>query len=220
MSRFQIGVLIFFGTGFAILAYLAHQYPYFPIDLKISLWMQTFDGCLLPLMRSVSWISSRLPAIIIVVLTAIWLGRSGRRPEAILTGAATGVLSLALVPSIKSLVDRPRPTPDLVQVMTLSQDASFPSGHTAYVLMFFGLLFYLLPRINGNRAVVKTLRVLLATLTGLTAASRIYLGVHWFSDIAGSLLLGGLVLLGGIIIYCHYLPKFSRGRRRCRSCRK
>lgn len=210
MSRLQIGVLIFLGTSFGILAYLASHYPYLPPDLEISHWMQSFDGYLLPLMRAVSLISSRIPAIIIVVVTAIWLGRSGRRLEAIITGAATGILSLAVVPAFKVLVDRPRPSPELVQVMTPVENASFPSGHTAYVLLFYGFLCYLLPRLTRNRAAVNTLRTLLATLIGLTAASRIYLGAHWFSDVAGSLTLGGLVLLSAIIIYCYCLPKFSR----------
>ena len=210
MSQFQIGVLISFGITFAILSCLAYQYPYFPVDQRISLWMQAFEGHLFPMMHFVSFISSRLPATIIVVSVAIWLGRSGRRIEAILTSSVTVISSLAIVPAIKSLVDRPRPTPDLVQVMTLSQGESFPSGHATFAVVFYGFLFYLLPSLTSNRTAVKTLRILLATLIGLTTASRIYLGAHWFSDVIGGLVLGGLVLLGSIIIYCHYWPRFLR----------
>jgi len=210
MSRFQTGVLISFGVTFAILSCLAYQYPYFPIDPKISLGMQALEGHLFPVMHLVSLTSSRLPAAVVVVSVAIWLGRSGRRIEAILTGSVTAISSLAIVPAVKSLVDRPRPTPDLVQVMTLSQGESFPSGHAAFAVVFYGFLFYLLPSLTGNGAAVKTLRILLAVLIGLTAASRIYLGAHWFSDVIGGLVLGGLVLLGSIIIYCHYQPRFLR----------
>jgi membrane-associated phospholipid phosphatase len=209
MKRLQIGLLASCGSALATLSCLASRSPYFPIDLKVSLWLQRFDGLLFPTMHAVSLISSPIPATVIVVSLAIWLGKTNRRLEAILTGSVNAVSSLAFVPAIKLLVSRPRPTTDLVQVMTANNGDSFPSGHTAYAVVCYGFLCYLLPSLTGNKAVIRTLRALLIVLIGLTFISRIYLGAHWLSDALGGLFLGGLVLTGTVIIYCHYRPRFS-----------
>ncbi|HEY56206.1 MAG TPA: phosphatase PAP2 family protein [Dehalococcoidia bacterium] len=210
MKRLQIGLLASSGSALAALSGLAHRSLYFPIDLQVSLWMQKFDGLLLPAMHAASFAGSLIPATVIVVSLAIWLGKTNRRLEAILTGSSNVISSLAIVPAIKLLVARPRPTADLIQVMTASSWDSFPSGHVAYAVVCYGFLCYLLPSLSGNKAVVRTLRALLAVLIGLTFASRIYLGAHWLSDALGGLFLGGLVLTGTVIIYCHYLPRFSK----------
>jgi len=204
MSRLQTGVLVSFAITFGLLSYFAHQFPYFPNDLRISLWMQEFNGLLLPTMYAVSLLGSPFPAIGIVASVAIWLRKSKRRLASILTGSATAISLLAIVPTIKLLVDRPRPTSELVQVMTTSWGESFPSGHAVYAMVFYGFLFYLTPKLISRPVLAKVLQVLLVVLIGLTMASRVYLGAHWFSDILGGLFLGGLVLITTIVIYCHY----------------
>lgn len=210
MKRLQIGLLSSYGSALATLSCLAYRSLYFPIDLQISLWLQRFDGLLFPTMHAVSFMSSLIPATVIVVSLAIWLGKTNRRLEATLTGSSNAVSSLAIVPAIKSLVSRPRPTADLIQIMTANGGESFPSGHTAYAVVCYGFLCYLLPSLTGNKAVIRTLRALLAVLIGLTFISRIYLGAHWLSDALGGLFLGGLVLTGTVIIYCYYRPRFSK----------
>jgi membrane-associated phospholipid phosphatase len=211
MSRLQIGLLASSASAFATLSCLAYRSPYFPIDLRISLWIQRFDGLLSTAMHAVSLASSPIPATVIVVSLAIWLGKINRRLEATIFGLSNAASALAIVPAIKLLVSRPRPTADLVQVMATNGGDSFPSGHTAYAVVCYGFLCYLLPSLTSNKALVRTLRALLTVLIGLTFISRIYLGAHWLSDALGGLFLGGLVLTGTIIIYCHYQPRFSEG---------
>jgi membrane-associated phospholipid phosphatase len=219
MSGLKIGLLVSSSSALVALSCLAHRFLYFPIDLRVSLWVQKFDGLLFPTMHTVSLISSIIPATLIVVSLVIWLGKSNRRLEAILTGSSNAISSLAITPAIKLLVDRPRPTADLIQVMTTNGGESFPSGHTAYAVVCYGFLCYLLPSLNSNKVVVKTLQALLAILIGLTFISRIYLGAHWFSDALGGFFLGGLVLTGIVIIYCHYLPRFSKRGQNARASR-
>ncbi|MGB3623620.1 MAG: phosphatase PAP2 family protein, partial [Ketobacter sp.] len=69
----------------------------------------------------------------------------------------------------------------------------FPSGHTTMALVFLGTLAILcLPGIPHRRqkAVLSGVAMLVMTV----AASRLYLTVHWLTDIIGGILLGGMVL--------------------------
>ena len=210
MKQRRLGGLIAAGTTFAILAYFAHRLPYFPQDLTISQGIQQFNGLLPSFMYGVSMTSSFIPAAIIVALVTVWLGKSNRRLEAIILGSAAVVTALAIVPVIKSWVGRPRPAPDLVLVMATESGESFPSGHATFVIVFYAFLIYLVPKLIHNQAAVKTIRGLLIAFIGLTFASRIYLGLHWASDVLGGFALGWLVLSVMISIYYYYLSKFSR----------
>ncbi len=70
---------------------------------------------------------------------------------------------------------------------------AYPSGHTSMTLIFLGTLAILcLPGVSGGRqkAVLSGLCILVTTVAG----SRLYLTVHWPTDILGGLLLGGMVL--------------------------
>ncbi len=70
---------------------------------------------------------------------------------------------------------------------------AYPSGHTAMMLVFVGLLAsLLLPSVNARRHSLILSCVAVPVL--FAGAARLYLGVHWLSDIIGGLLLGTLVL--------------------------
>ena len=125
-----------------------------------------------------------------LVLCAHWW-QVGRRPEAI-TLAVTLAGSAALGEALKLVFARPRP--HLFSWLTTATGWSFPSGHTLNAVTLAGLLIWLVGRrLNGWRRVVLNIAVALwAALVGL---SRVYLGVHYPSDVLGSLAAGGLCLL-------------------------
>ena len=190
--------------SFGLLACFAHRLPYFPGDVKTSLYVQQITTPLFaPAMKAVSFISSLIPAIIIVVLLIACLWVLRKRLEAVFIGSATGIASLINF-LLKLLIARPRPTSELVQVLVTRNESSFPSGHTTYAVAFYGLLFFLAPRLIKRPKAVNALRSILIILILLTMLSRIYLGVHWLSDILGSLLFGGLILAIAIGLYRHY----------------
>jgi len=90
-----------------------------------------------------------------------------------------GLLDLAL----KQVFHRARPTSDVPPLIT--QGWSFPSGHAMGSLVAYGMLAYLLVRDKTgrrSRAAIIAGAVLLVLLIGL---SRLYLGVHYFSDVVG-----------------------------------
>jgi len=92
-----------------------------------------------------------------------------------------------LTMSLKSLIERPRPNIDpIVQEQTYS----FPSGHATHALVFFSSLVYISYQIHRNKkttAIHTFLAILVISVVGL---SRIYLGVHYASDIAAGFILG------------------------------
>ncbi|MBA7660813.1 hypothetical protein ES703_68819 [subsurface metagenome] len=199
MSRLCIGIYAVFLILFGLICYFAHQLPYFPGDSTLSLWLQ---GITLPfvasLMEAVSYLGATIPAVVTVTLAAGVLWFSGRKLEPLFIVLLTSLAAL-LNWLLKSLISRPRPGHEFIQA--LGGDAGFPSGHTTYAVVFFGFLFYLVPRLIKRPVAVGALRLLLILLIIFTGVSRVYLGAHWPSDILGSLLLGGLLLAPTIVLY-------------------
>lgn len=99
--------------------------------------------------------------------------------------------------AFKLIINRNRP---LTWIVTPPTDPSFPSGHTICSVVFYGIIIYLLKNIK-NKKIRLTLRILLTTLIILIGISRLYLGVHFLSDVLVAYLLGVLVLIMFIKYY-------------------
>jgi membrane-associated phospholipid phosphatase len=90
---------------------------------------------------------------------------------------------------IKKFVNRARPTLEhLVTVNTLS----YPSGHSMAAMAFYGFLIYLSFQVNMPRIIRAIVVVLLIFIILCVGVSRIYLGVHFPSDVAAGFM-GGLI---------------------------
>ncbi|RDV14164.1 PAP2 family protein [Pontibacter diazotrophicus] len=95
----------------------------------------------------------------------------------------------------KTFISRERPTDVAYYVV---EHFSFPSGHATTAIALYGLLAYFLCRHYQAHAQRKLLLWLAAILILLVGFSRIYLGVHYLSDVLAGFLLGTLWLLVGI----------------------
>lgn len=115
----------------------------------------------------------------------LWLLRMKRVALFVLVAIVAG-LALSLV--LKAVFDRPRP--DLISYGAMTYTASFPSGHSmlsALVYLSGGAILAAAHRHRKVRLYIISCSVLLTTLVGL---SRIYLGVHWPSDVLAGWAMG------------------------------
>ena len=101
---------------------------------------------------------------------------------------------------LKRILQRPRPTEfRLVE----EKGYSFPSGHSMVSMAFYGYLIYLIYRYIKNKYVKWTLITILNILICLIGISRIYLGVHYTSDVLG----GFLLSISYLVIYISSIKK-------------
>ena len=150
------------------------------------------DPVLTGVMTAVSTIGGEVVLSVVAVLAVLALAFRRRFDEAVLLGLALGAAeSAAFV--LKHVVGRARP-PAADVVGPVETTLSFPSGHTIGTATFALALAYLWWR--RSPSVRRALAGLgaAAVATGVMAASRLYLGDHWLTDVLGSVALAVGVL--------------------------
>lgn len=127
-----------------------------------------------------------IPTLIIIIL--FFTGKN--KIKSIIQALAysfSGIFSLIT----KYLVSRSRPS---TAIINLPISSSFPSGHTLTSFVFYMILYYLVT-INKSKTVKIILFVITTILVLLIGISRIYLGVHYFSDVVGGYIYGIILFL-------------------------
>jgi len=111
------------------------------------------------------------------------------------TGAMAGLLNLGL----KEIFARTRP--DLAEALRKASGYSFPSGHAMGSMVIFGSLAYVVARVHGPwRLRSATIAALLSSIVAV-GLSRVYLGVHWISDIAAGYVAGMVWLVVATVTF-------------------
>ncbi len=142
------------------------------------------------IMNAATFMGSTLVLPPLFAIAVTWLARLHRSREALFLAVASGG-SLVLNETMKLFFHRPRPQVDWAQVLP---DYSFPSGHAMNSVVFYVALAVVLWSVRGRRIGLVALAVGIA-LSLLVGVSRIYLGYHYFTDVAGGLLAGTVWLL-------------------------
>lgn len=175
-------------AGFVLLA-LALPYLQ-PLDLWVSISLaQARTPFLNGAMRLISSLASA-PALTGLSLILIWALR--KSPFEVPLIANLGI-SVILNLGLKAMFTRPRP----IEVPRLVMEAgySFPSGHSMAAAAFYGFLIYLIWRGGASKKAKKGGTALLCLVIVLVGLSRIYLGVHYISDVLGGYLAAGFYLI-------------------------
>ena len=144
---------------------------------------------------AVTWFGNNTTLIAFVVLTALALVLTRRYWAAFRVAFASGVGGL-VVRGLKLLFARDRPLDQVVQ----ATGYSFPSGHAFASTVFYGMLIYLAFRLTerpGLRALAVVGGVLMIGAVGL---SRVYLNVHYLTDVVGGWLAGSAWLGASLLL--------------------
>ena len=132
-------------------------------------------------------------AIFIILLTVILIAVIKNKKIGLSILANLAIITI-LNQLLKRILQRPRPT----EYRIIEESGySFPSGHSMISMAFYGYLIYLIYKYVENKNVKWILISLLSVLICFIGISRIYLGVHYTSDVLG----GFLISISYLVIY-------------------
>ena len=172
-------------------------------DPPLAAWIQSVELPLFgPLMHFISLVGARWWPYLLVGATGAILILRKKTKEGVVCMAGVGVGAL-INRSIKILVDRPRPDPELLEILVAYPNESFPSGHVVFYVQFCGFLLYLLWKnreLFQGPAYAAALTILPLTIA-FSGVSRVFEGAHWPSDVLGGYVAGSILLFFMIRVY-------------------
>lgn len=154
---------------------------------------------LTPIMKCITWFGNAT-ALIIIILFLFVLVKNKRNA---IFASLNLIIIIIINQLLKFIVQRPRP----VEYRIINESGySFPSGHSMVSMAFYGFLIYLIYKKIKNKIIKWILIILLGTLIILIGISRIYLGVHYVSDV----LAGFLISISYLILFIGLISKFKK----------
>lgn len=136
-----------------------------------------------------------MTAIAILCVLALWALRHSHRWHFAAGLLASVVGGIGFGYLLKHTIQRARPP--LFMHAVVENDFSFPSMHAIAAMTMYGFLIFLAYRLFPRRSAILV-SILLALLIGAIGFSRLYLGVHYPTDIIAGYIIGGLFLWIGI----------------------
>lgn len=158
------------------------------LDQQVADWLHSHrSDWLTPLMRAVTTLGSAWVLAPLALGTIAYLvARSSRRSAGLVALAIVG--GEVLTPGLKAGLERRRPF--FADPLASESSPSFPSGHATVSLAVYGVLAYLASRRLGNSAAGRVVLAGAVALVLTIGFSRLYLGVHFLSDVLAGLSAG------------------------------
>jgi undecaprenyl-diphosphatase len=203
LSKIQLSILYMLVAfiAFTLLSSLYDSNLFMAFDQIITSWVSTiFPSEFLPFFIFITDVGSyriTLPILFIVVLYLLYKREYLLFVLAVLT--YNGVRSINHF--LKGFFERDRPP--LLDRLVEAHYYSFPSGHSMNSIAFYGLLCWLLLQLSvlQNKKWRVTIISLFSVLILFIGLSRIYLRVHYPTDVIGGFLAGSTYLVGSILIF-------------------
>lgn len=136
---------------------------------------------LTPIVKVITHIGGAKIVFVLTVLAIILI--KGLKNKLFLLTGIVGTAGLNVV--LKHIIQRERPN---INRLIPEKGYSFPSGHSMMSMAFYGMLIFLIFKYVKNTALKWTLIVILTILLSTIGITRIYLGVHYPSDVIGGFL--------------------------------
>ncbi len=167
--------------------FAASMRTYLPFDVPVERFIQSINwGPLVQAFTALDWIEGTRQQILAVAGIAVIAAVRWRAVPMVVLAALSG----AVYTLTAMVIQRPRPSEELVHVIRHTGSTSYPSGHVAFFSWFLVMLVVCLAIGRLPRAIVAVLWVLAALVLLTVCIGRIYLGEHWPSDVVGGLALG------------------------------
>ncbi len=214
MNRLLWAIGLACAAGFVVLAVAVARQPYLEIDLWLTRALQAQrTDALEQLANAVAWPgfppqSNVIFGALIAVMAAL------RQFTAAVWQLVAAAGSAALWFATTPLIERPRPSPDLVYVAHELPFGSFPSGHTLNLTAGFGFTWFAILMLMPHSAARTVLLWVVPVFLVLLGVARVFVGQHWPSDVFGGYLLGVVWLTITVLGYLWTTRSAARLRQR------
>jgi undecaprenyl-diphosphatase len=188
---------------FAVVCVFAAANDTFPNDVWLARQIQDIDSAAFE--RALDWVEDVVDYPLIVLAGAV--------AAALLVFArdSAGAIIIALaIPAravttagLKELIERPRPSADLIEFDTQPGTFSFPSGHAGAAFVLYGMIIYFAAVHVRDLRVRLPIQAVCVAIILLAGIERVYVGHHWPSDVLGGYFVGALLL--AVFIGVHQL---------------
>jgi len=176
---------------------LSEKGTLFHLDLKINAYaIKVANPGLTAFLGTITHLGSIYLVVMVAVIVGaiLFIRKNWWRLLALFLAVAIGQAVLNI---LKVIFQRPRPETEMFVF-----GSSFPSGHVFSAIVIYGFCIYLTFRFINNAAVKWIVTALLALLILLIGFSRVYLGVHWLSDV-----LAGYATGFAWLLFCIFFAK-------------
>jgi undecaprenyl-diphosphatase len=168
-----------------------------PFDVEVNNWISSIQSSPLTIINEgFAVVFDTTSLVILSLIMAGYFFLKNCRAQGLFLLCIMGGDAL-LISIVKNLVESQRPLNGLV----FSSGFSFPSGHTAGSIAFCGALaFFAWQHWKSVRARASIVTGVV-TVSSAVGFSRVYLNVHWFSDVIGASMLGVFLLSGAVLVF-------------------
>jgi len=181
--------------GFLLLTFFRTNFQSF--DVSINLWVPSIQSNSLTFFaQGVALIFDAISLVIIsLVISGILFLKNYKAPGLLLLGAMGG--DALIVSALKTLEHVARPTNGIF----FDTGFSYPSGHSAGCIVFGGVLAYFAWRHWQSTRSRALIGAGMGVVVGVVGFDRLYLNVHWVSDVFGGWLFGVFLLSFVILVF-------------------
>lgn len=190
-------------AGFVLISAFAAANDTFPNDVWLARRIQDIDSGAFD--RILDWVEDMVdyPLIVLVcaaVAALLVLARDSAGAIIIALAIPARAVTTA---ALKELIERPRPSAELLEFDSQPSTFSFPSGHAGAAFALYGLIIYFAALHIRDLRVRLPVQAVCVAIIVLAGCERVYVGHHWPSDVLGGYYVAALIL--GLFIGVHQL---------------